>query len=152
MIQRRELNFQSFDEAMREAESLAQQPVQTSGSYSFGQIIEHLARTLDVVTGTTAGPKLSLPLRWAARIMRSRLLNRPMQPGFRLPEQAQSIFWPSEDVQLDAAMEHLRSAAERFRSTDPLPPHPIFGKMTREQHQQLQCRHFELHLSFASPA
>jgi hypothetical protein len=32
-----------------------------------------------------------------------------------------------------------------------LKPHPVFGQMTRAQHDQIQCRHAELHLSFVHP-
>jgi hypothetical protein len=145
---RRELHFDRLEEGLGEAESLASSEVHTIGNYSFGQIIEHLARTLDVVTGTRESPKIALPLRLAARLVRGRLLSKPMKPGFKLPSGAQSVFWPEADVPTDAALAHLREAAERFRRTEPLPPHPVFGPMTRAQHEQLQCRHFELHLSF----
>lgn len=148
---RRELHFDSLDGAIGEAESLASTEVTTSGSYSLGQILEHLARTLDVVTGERSAPAAPPPVRWVARLLRSRFLHRPMKPGFRLPRQAQSVLWPDEEVTVEQGLEHLRQSAERFRTTDPLPPHPFFGSMSRPDHERLQCRHFELHLGFVHP-
>ena len=49
-VERRQLHFSSLDEAAADAEALAGGEVMTSGNYSFGQIMEHLARTIDVVT------------------------------------------------------------------------------------------------------
>ena len=146
--ERRELHFHSFDEALADAESLAQGPVTTAGAYSFGQILDHLARTIEVVAGDREGPAISFPIRVAARLLRSRFVSKPMKPGFKLPSNAQSVFWPEGEVETTAGLEHYRQAIELFKRTDPLPPHPIFGEMSRADQEQLQCRHAELHLSF----
>lgn len=148
---RRTLHFDSLDDAIADAESRAAVDATTTGHFSLGQILEHLARTLDVVTGHRPAPPVPAPMRWLAILLRGRILNRPMSPGIKLPRGAQSVLWPDEPVEADAAMEHLRQAAARFRQTEPLPPHPFFGTMSPADHERLQCRHFELHLSFAHP-
>jgi hypothetical protein len=148
---RRTLHFDSLDDALAEAERLAGSDVTTTANRSYGQILEHLARTFDVVTGHTAGVTVPLPLRWIMRVARPWVLARPMKPGFNLPSNAQSVFWPSDDVSVAEGMAHFRESLERFRQADSLPKHPLFGKMTRQQHDQLQCRHCELHLSFVHP-
>ena len=150
-LSRRTLHFDHLDQMIQEAASLASGEVQTSGRFSFGQILEHLALAMEVATGRRPGPKIAAPIRWGARLLRSRFIHRPLQPGFKLPRNAQSIFWPEEAIDVQAALEHLRHAVNEFQATDPLPPHPIFGKLTREEHEQLQCRHCELHLSFVHP-
>lgn len=147
---RRTLHFDTLDDAIADAASLAEADATTTGHFSLGQILEHLARTLDVVTGYQPAPPVPAPMRWLAILLRSRILNRPMKPGLKLPRGAQSVLWPDEPVEVDAAIEHLRQAAARFRETDPLPPHPFFGTMSPADHERLQCRHFELHLSFAT--
>ena len=148
---RRDLHFDSIEEALAEAERLAASDVKTTANRSYGQILEHLARTLDVVTGHTTGLSVPLPLRWIMRIGRPWVLARPMKPGFNLPSQAQSTLWPSDEVSVADGMAHFREALERFRQAESLPKHPLFGTMTRDQHEQLQCRHCELHLSFVYP-
>jgi hypothetical protein len=75
-----------------------------------------------------------------------------MKPGFKLPSKAQSVFWPDGEIETTAGLEHYREAIELFQRTDPLPPHPIFGDMSRADQEQLQCRHAELHLSFVHRA
>ena len=151
-VDRRELHFDNLDQALADAEKLASGNFHATGSFTFGQILEHLARTLDVVTGEMPGPHVPLPMRWAARMMRPLILSRPMKPGFKLPTTSQSIFWPEDDVPVDQAMSHLREAIERYKAMDDFPTHPFFGNMNRQQNDQLQCRHCELHLSFVQPA
>ncbi len=149
---RRELHFGSLEEALADAESLAQGPVTTSGAYSFGQILDHLARTIEVVAGDRESPRISFPIRLVARMLRSRFVTKGMKPGFKLPSKAQSVFWPDGEVETTAGLEHYRESIELFKRTDPLPPHPIFGEMSRADQEQLQCRHAELHLSFVHRA
>ena len=152
MRDRRELHFDTVDQARADAEDLASGNVRTTGNISYGQILEHLARTLDVVTGESQGPSVPLPMRWLARMMRPLILSRPMKPGFKLPKGSQSVFWPEQDVAVDQAMQHFREAVERYQAMDQFPTHPFFGNMSRQQNDQLQCRHCELHLSFVHPA
>ncbi len=152
VIERRKLHFDSLTEALAEAERLASVEVIAAGAYSLGQILEHLARTIDIASGYREAPAISLPIRTVARLLRSRFLNKPMPSGYKLPAKSQSVFWPSQDVETEAGLQHYREAIERFNRTEPLPKHILLGNMTRPQHVQLQCRHAELHLSFVHPS
>ena len=51
MAEHRELSFDTLQQAIAEVERLAGENVRTTGSYSFAQIVNHLATTLDVATG-----------------------------------------------------------------------------------------------------
>jgi hypothetical protein len=150
--QHRNLRFETFEQALQEARRLASTPVTTSGSYSLGQILEHLARTLDAVTGVGR----PLPVPWYAkllgRFLRHSAIHRPARPGFKLPQRAQAYLWPTSGVSVEEGMQHLEKAAAAFLSIQQFPPHPLFGLMEYDQHHQLQCRHFELHLGFVHPA
>ena len=150
-LERRSLHFESVDEILAEVERLVQRQVRTSGRYSFAQILEHLARVLDIVTGHRPGPHVPLVLRGAARLARSLVINRPMKPGLKLPSAAQAAFWPEDSVELSQSLPHFREALDRFVHAESLPTHPVFGDLTRVQHERLQCRHCELHLSFVHP-
>ena len=150
MSEHRTLRFASVDDAMAEAERLAASDVRTSGSYSLGQIFEHLARTFEIVVGERFIPPASLPMRVMSRILKPLALRKAMT-GYKLPSQAQSVLWPTEDLTTEEGIRRLRETYEKFRSTEPLPKHVFFGNMTRAQHEQLQCRHFECHLGFVHP-
>lgn len=147
----RVLEFASPAEAIQEAEQLANAATHTIGQYSQGQIIDHLARTLDVASGAVDPPKPPWFMRLVGPVVRGSLIRNPMKPGFKLPKKAQAAFWASEEVPLDDAMTHLRSAYRRYAEQESLPRHPFFGEMTRAQHDQFQCRHFALHLGFIVP-
>ena len=148
---RRELTFENLDQVLADIETLANGNARTTGNFSMGQIVEHLARTMDVVTGHIKGPHVPLPMRIFARLMRPIVLKGP-KPGFKLPSNAQSIFWPNEDVPTEQAVQHFREALGRYQSMAVLPKHPFFGAMTREQNDRLQCGHCALHMSFVHPA
>jgi hypothetical protein len=150
--ERRPLHFDSLEEALAEAERLASGAVTTSGKYSLGQILEHLARTIEIALGQRSAPKIPFPIRLAARLLRTRFLSKPMRSGFKLPSKSQSVFWPDHEVAVETGLQHYREAIARFHDTDPHPTHPLLGDITRAEHTQLQCRHAELHLSFVRPA
>ncbi|WP_182867419.1 DUF1569 domain-containing protein [Rhodopirellula sp. JC639] len=149
-VEHRKLRFGSIEEAMAEAERLAASPTRTTGQFSLGQILEHLARTLEVAMHEREMPPAALPMRILSRMVRPMVL-RKASTGFKLPSKAQNVLWPSEAVSTEDGLKHLRDAYRRFKAADPLPKHVFFGNMTRQQHDALQCRHFEGHLGFVHP-
>lgn len=151
MTEHRSLTFSSLDEALAEAERLAATETKTTGSFSYGQILRHLAITLDMVSGHVDVPKVPWYIRMAGPLIKNSVLAKPIKPGFKLPSSAQSYFWPEGDIDVQSALTHFREALARYRSTNELPPHPIFGRMTEQEHDLLQRGHIALHLSFVHP-
>ncbi len=148
---RRKIRFDSIEEAVADAERLAAGEVETTGHYSFGQILDHLARAMDTITGELVPPRVALPLRLAARLIRGPLIATSFRPGFKLPPKAQSVLWSSEPIDVATGLKNWKASIERYQRTEPLLPHPVFGNMSRHKHNQVQCRHSELHLSFVHP-
>jgi len=148
---RRKLRFNSLDEALAEAEKLATGQVKTTGKFTYAQILEHLARAMDTVTGEVKPFPVALPLRVAGRIVRPFLITRSFRPGFKLPKNSQSLLWPDDGITVETGLQHFKEAVGRFKDREKLLPHPVFGQMNRHQHEQTQCRHAELHLSFVHP-
>ncbi len=148
---RREIRFNSIEEAVADAERLAAGEVETTGRYSFGQILDHLGRAMDTVSGELVPPPVALPLRLAARLIRGPMIATSFRPGFKLPAKTQSLLWSSEPVDVATGLKNWKASIERYKQAEPLQPHPVFGKMSREKHNQVQCRHSELHLSFVHP-
>ncbi|EMI55794.1 DUF1569 domain-containing protein [Rhodopirellula sallentina] len=148
----RSLHFDTLNDAMAEAERLAATDVVTTGSYSFGQILDHLGRTLRMATGDIDPPKVPLLLKLFGPLVRGRIIKGPAKPGFKLPSVLQDYFWSQDDIPVDSALSDLKSAHQRFAGMQEVPRNPMFGKLSHEQTEQLQCRHFELHLGFVNEA
>ena len=151
--ERRELRFDNLDQVVAEVEQLASGQVKTTGNHSFGQIIEHLARTHDLCTGKLVGPKPPWFMRLMIPLMKGSMLkDKPLKPGFNLPPAAENFFWPAGEVDVQQAIDHLKQSVENYQTKGALPKHPIFGKITKAQNLNLNCRHAAMHLSFAHPA
>lgn len=151
MSDRRDVQYNSMDEFIDDAKRLASGEVRTEGNYTYGQILDHLTQVLKVVLGEIEPPRVPLPMRLVGRMMKWFVLNRPMAPGFKLPQAAQDVFWSTDDVDVDRALQEFVEAAHRFENATSLPKHPFFGKLTREEHLKLQLNHGALHMSFVRP-
>lgn len=149
----RELSFSHLDEVVAEAERLASGEVHTIGQHTFGQILHHLAVSQDVSTGRVTAPsppffmKLMMPL-----IRRSVINNKPLKPGVKLPEKAESFFWPDQDFEVTEALQKYKDSTAYYKANGPLDIHPVFGKLTRQEADQLNCQHAALHLGFVHSA
>ena len=151
MPQRRELEFATLAEAAAEVDRLASVETTTTGNFSHGQIVRHLAITLDIVSGHTPPPKIPFVYRTLGPLIKRFVLKKPIQPGNKLPSDAQSAFWPAGDVSVVEANKHFHEALARYEATQQLPPHLIFGKMTKEEQDILQRGHIAMHLGFVHP-
>lgn len=150
--ERRELNFQTLDDAVADAEQLASGNIRTTGNHSFGQILEHLAKTHDMACGKITGPKPPWYMRLMMPFMKGMILNGPVKPGFKLPPKAEEFFWPEGEVDVQQALNHLRESVKDYNERGPLEIHPMFGKVPRDKITRLNVNHCALHLSFVHPA
>lgn len=136
----RKLSFQSLDQAVAEAGRLAGGEVRTTGKHSFGQILEHLARTHDMATGKLVGPKPPFYVRLMMPLLKSMII-KDVKPGYKLPSKAEAFFWPDQEFDVADALQHLRESVENFKTNGPLEKHPVFGKLSPEQTLELNCKH-----------
>ncbi|MFO0919798.1 MAG: DUF1569 domain-containing protein [Planctomycetaceae bacterium] len=148
--QRRKLRFQSSEEFLAEAERLAAGPYRLLGNWTYGQILDHLARGIN---NFYEGFGFQAP--WHIRtivklFLKQRILTRGMTPGIQLPKSAASLL-PATEVSTAEGLARLRAAVERLSREDPVQPHPFFGRLTPEEIRQLMLRHGELHLGFVIP-
>jgi hypothetical protein len=74
-LERRELTFQTIDEAIAEAERLASGEVRTTGAHSFGQILNHLALSHDTSTGRVVAPPPPLFMKLMMPLMKRMVIN-----------------------------------------------------------------------------
>jgi hypothetical protein len=147
---RRAIHFESLSQIVTDAETITAQDHRTLGTWTSGQICEHLAKTIDVMVDATS-MKTPFVIRVVGRCIRGVVLTRPMRPGMKLPAWASKHLLP-EPVDLETGLEHLRSSCSRLEQQSDSMDHPIFGRLTKAQAVKLHCRHAELHLSHIVPA
>jgi len=146
---RRTLKFNSLDEILADVERLNSGKFRTIGNWSAGQILEHVSIVMDWCID---GAPVTAP--WYIRLfgwfMKNRFLRNPMPAGFALPNETAAYLVPKE-TSWEAGLQHFRKSMDRMKTTAERKRSPFLGEMTREQWDQLHCRHCELHLSFLIP-
>ncbi len=153
--QRRQLRFESIDDATAEAERLAAAEhagrLGRVGNWSLGQALGHLATWANFAfDGYPSSVRAPLPVRMILRLMRGRILSEGMMGGVKIrgiPEGTLGL----EPLEADEGLRRFRAAFERLRSTAPTIDNPAFGRLTHEQWVQLNLRHAELHLGHLVP-
>ena len=147
--EQRELKFENLDQVVAEAERLASMETRTTGNHSFGQILRHLALSQNISTGHAQPPRPPLLIRLMMPLMKRMVINdKPLKPGIKLPPKAESFFWAEEEIEVGEALQLLKDSTERYKARRGRWRHiQMFGKLSREQNEQLNCRHAALHLA-----
>ncbi len=151
---RRPLRFDRIDEVLADVERLATaeaaRGLATSGQWTLGQALNHLATWVNY-SYDGVPLRLPLPVRLVMRALKRQILTRPMRPGSRLPGVVGGTL-AIDVVPTAASLAHARRSFARLQAASPDRPHPLFGPMTLAEWTALHCRHAELHLSFFSSA
>jgi hypothetical protein len=150
-VARRRLRFNSLDELRAEVERLAAAPrVQTLGNWSLGQILQHLAATMEM---SLSGSDYTPPwlVRVLAKPLKQRFLTKPMRAGFKLPRALAARLVAADSTTTAAGLAAFRQALDRLQTDSHRERHNVFGELTRDEWDQLHLRHAELHLSFVAP-
>ena len=148
---RRTVSYQSFDDLLEDAEAMAHGVVQTLGNWSLGQIFQHLASALESsIDGFSF--KAPLHVRLVAPFLKKRFLKKPVPAGFQLPAAGQAQLVPAATVSTAEGLDALRLAVSRTESESKRAIHPVFGRLSKQESDQLQLRHAEMHMSFVVPA
>lgn len=149
---RRQLRFESIDDAMQEVERIVAAHrdgrLRASGNWTPGQALAHVAAWIEY--GYDGYPIAPPPwfVRPMLRMMLKRYLSRGMPSGVRIPGTAEGTVG-QDDMPVEAAAERLRAAFERLRQKEPARhPSPAFGPMSHDDRIRLNLRHAELHLGF----
>jgi hypothetical protein len=144
---RRQVRYNSFDEVLEDAERAVHGKAETTGNWSLGQILEHLAIANDKsIDGF--GFQAPFPVRMiAGTFLKRRFLEKGLKPGFQLPKRGVEVLVPDE-IDAGSALDHLRRSVQRLKSESKRSPHPFFGRMALDESNCLNLRHAELHMSF----
>ena len=149
VVGRRTLNFQSFDDVLADAEQLASGEYRTVGNWSFGKILDHLAKSIHMMIDG-ADFRAPLPVRWFVRLMKNKMLTKPLPSGFKIPSKAGQVM--PDDISTDEALQAFREAIQRAKSESTRAFHPFLGTLTQDEWDRFQLRHCEMHLSFVVPS
>jgi hypothetical protein len=148
----RTLSFANVSDALAEAERLATAAragtLRTTGNWTAGQTIGHLAWWVEAID-EDKGPTPPWFMNIIGPLMKNKILKVPPQRGFKLPGSKTGTYG-DEPCELEPAMARLRTAYARLQNK-PLPErHPVFGTMSRDEWLRLHCMHAELHLGYLS--
>ena len=149
---RRELHFSTIDDALAEANRLAEAEregrLTKSGNWTPGQALGHLATWANFAfDGYPDVIRPPLPIRAILRLLKNRVLGKGMMAGVKMRGVPGGTVG-TEVLPPDEGLARYRAAMERLRTDAPTNVNPVFGPLTHEQWIQLNLRHAELHLSF----
>jgi hypothetical protein len=153
-LQRRQIQFATLDEAVRDAENLLARGYDKTGNWDLGQICNHLAEWLKYpMDGYPRVPLLLRPVFWLMKATVGKRMGRQMVEGGTMKTgmqtAPQSVFPPGGDA---AAVANYRATVERWKAyAGPYHPSPLFGGLGRADWDRGHCVHAAHHLSFLVP-
>ena len=152
---RRELDFDSLDAAVRDAEHLHAVGYDKAGNWDLAQCVGHLAKWVSYpMDGFPPTPLLMRPIGFVVRNTVGGMLARKyMRTGKMMsgaPALPESVLPPGGDPA--AAIENYRAVVARFLAFDgSMKPSPFFRKMSHADAVRLHTVHAAHHLSFLVP-
>lgn len=153
--ERRDLRFESIDDALAEIDRIAAADeagtLRRSGNWTTGQVFGHIAAWIEY--GYDGYPLKPPPffIRWYLRSRLKRMLDRGMPAGVRIPGLPAGTLGIDE-LSTGESARRVRAAFRRLASGESCPyDSPAFGRMSHEDRVRLNLRHAELHLSFLHP-
>ena len=147
---RRTLRFKNVDDVMAEAGRVTHQPMRPLGNWSVGEILDHLARSIQASFAGSAPPAPWIARTFIAPFVKKSMLTKGLPAGFKLPP-TMAAFQPRLQIAAVVALEDLHAATARLMTESPGKSHPFFGRLTHDEWINLHLRHAELHLSFLIP-
>ena len=147
---RRELDYQSFEELLADAERMSSGSIKTIGNWSAGQIFRHLAISYN---GAIDGLPIKFPwhFRMMVKLFKKKILNMSMPPGYRMRPENAKITEPGPTSTAEGLAE-LRNAVQRLQKETHRARHPLMGNLTKQEWDKVMLKHASLHMSFLVPA
>ncbi len=149
MPQRRSLDFTTFDAMLADIGKLESGGYDRAGNWSLGQVCDHLA----IVARLSLDPGVK-PMPWIVRkllarfFLRGALRKRTFSAGMRAPKK----LLPGDSVPDAEGLCRWREVVDQLVNR-PRETYfnPAFGRMSRDDFDQLQLIHAAHHLSFLVP-
>jgi hypothetical protein len=152
-MDRRSLDFRSFEEVAADVDALAAGPYTRCGNWDLATTCDHLAKTFE--SGLDNKP-VTFPffIRVVAPIFGPLIFKRVLRTRrFPTGVSAPRTLAPDHTCECAEAVARLKAAMNRASNFQgPLSRHPIFGRATVEQWKDAMMIHCAHHLSFLRPA
>ncbi|MCA9299217.1 MAG: DUF1569 domain-containing protein [Phycisphaerales bacterium] len=147
----RSLSFQSFDDVLAELDRIeaASDRVRTTGNWSAGENLEHVAKFIGFSLDGFGGMAPWWFRRLAVAFMKKRALGPGTMPaGIRLPSKASDML-PTPGTTLEGGLGALRTQIGRVQGGERMEqPSPIFESMSHGDWTTIHLKHAALHLGF----
>lgn len=142
---RRPLHFDDLSDVLSDAWTMAGRPHRSLGNWTLAQVCKHLADTIDgSIDGIRLGGHRLRRVLLGRRIL-AWTYRHGIPPGVTLDPKLN----PPSDCAFESAYVDLEHAIARYRDFQGrLKPHPVFGRLKREEWDRLHCFHCAHHLSF----
>jgi len=141
----RDLRCRTFDDIRAELDRLSQGPVETTGNWSYYQILTHLTQAVE---GSMKGVKREMP--WFRKNVIGPLFHRLFVLRGYIPRGIKGP--PADRVEGDEAqaLAQFRKALDAFEKFEgPWSDHRILGPLTKKQWAEFHPLHFANHISHA---
>ncbi len=155
-VPHRKLRFNSIADINSELDKIAEldksSQLRTSGNWTAGQIMAHLAAWIEY--GYDGYPIKSPPwfVRWFLRTRLPKMLESGMPRGVKIPGIPGGTIG-ADDIPTDQGIARLKKAFKRLEVGEEAAfDSPAFGKMSHEDRIRLNLRHAELHLGYLNEA
>lgn len=144
---RRDIHFDSLDDIMPDVERLLQ-GYSKVGQWSVGQACRHLASIMRASVDLPASTQFDPAMLVDAKTRRAMLERGEIPEG--IP--TSPVLEPPAGLDDREEAENLRAAIAHYRSSPgPVVPHPLLGRLSREEWDRIHGHHAAHHLSFAVP-
>jgi hypothetical protein len=152
---RRQVRFENFAEAIRDAESLAEAErrgtLRATGNWALGQAIGHVATWARFANdGYPPMPHPPLILRLIVPVLKGPFLNKGLPAGARIGDLPNGTLG-TESMETGLAIRNLRAEFGRLERVAPTQRNWFLGKLSHKGWIKLTLRHAELHQSFFHP-
>ena len=141
------IRYESFNEIMPDVECLLEGH-STVGSWTLGQICDHLATVLKAAVRAPASTRTAREPRFNEAQKREIFASGQAPEGMPMPARLKS----PDTIDAAEGVHRLREALAYYQSSPgPAVHHPLFGPLSKDewdQNMRLHCAH---HLSFAIP-
>src|SRR5581483_10526915 len=137
-MRRRRLDFRDFDVLLADVDQLQRSGCTRCGTWTLAQVCDHLGRALNASMNGFSSSKPWLVRAMGPLILKCVLFRRRIIAGVRAPAAAM----PPADADELACIARLKELVAAYRAdTGDLYPHPMFGRMTRDQWTQFHLIH-----------
>ncbi len=117
VTERRDVHYDSLDELLADAERLAKGQNRTVGNWTLGQILQHLAQSMDAaIDGMEMKVPWFMKMAFGLLMNKDKMLSRPISAGFKIPKKGEAQFIPDSSTSTEEGLASLRAAVQRFQN------------------------------------